>query len=126
MSRRLDRNAPQVGARMPPVLWRGRGHGVAPSRTRPGSEAAQAACGAARQRRPALSPVGTGMGRTDGYLPRGPPGPAHFDGLRVRANAGDWPAVERLAELLARQGRSEEAERLRRFGLNTDGSIACA
>ena len=33
---------------------------------------------------------------------------------------------ERLADLLTKQGRGEEAERLRRFGLNPDGSIACA
>lgn len=32
----------------------------------------------------------------------------------------DW----RLAELLEKQGRAEEAKRVRRFGLNPDGSIA--
>jgi hypothetical protein len=31
-----------------------------------------------------------------------------------------------MAELLIRQGGDEEAERLRRFGLNPDGSIASA
>jgi hypothetical protein len=31
-----------------------------------------------------------------------------------------------VAGVLAEQGRGEEAERLRRFGLNPDGSIACA
>ena len=31
-----------------------------------------------------------------------------------------------LAELLVKQGRGEDAERLRRFGLNLDGSIAYA
>ena len=62
--------------------------------------------------------------------------------LRARADAGDWPVplglatfgrrwqIDELADLLARQlikqDRSEEAERLRRFGLNPDGSIACA
>ncbi len=49
-----------------------------------------------------------------------------LDGLRTRANAGDKDAAERLADLLIKQGRGEEAERLRRFGLNPDGSIACA
>ena len=29
-----------------------------------------------------------------------------------------------LAERLAKQGRGDEADRLRRFGLNPDGSIA--
>ena len=75
-----------------------------------------------------------------------------LDGLRARADAGDGHAALRLADLLAErgdldeaarpgrrrrryaaggwpscwieQGRGEEAERLRRFGLNPDGSIA--
>jgi hypothetical protein len=49
-----------------------------------------------------------------------------LDGLRARADAGEWAAGPRLHELLIRQGRGEEAERLRRFGLNPDGSIARA
>jgi hypothetical protein len=53
-----------------------------------------------------------------------------LDGLRSRADAGDGNAAGRLAELLAevliKQGRSDEAERLRQFGLNPDGSIASA
>ena len=48
-----------------------------------------------------------------------------LDGLRARADAGDGRAAE-LANVLIKQGRGEEAERLRRFGLNPDGSIACA
>jgi hypothetical protein len=44
--------------------------------------------------------------------------------LRARADAGDGDAA-RLAEVLTQQGRAEEAERLLRFGLNPDGSIAC-
>jgi hypothetical protein len=48
------------------------------------------------------------------------------DGLRARASAGDSAAVSRLHGLLTKQGRGQEAERLRRFGLNPDGSIACA
>ena len=48
-----------------------------------------------------------------------------LDGLRERADAGDGDAA-RLADVLRRQGRGEEAERLRRFGLNPDGSIAWA
>ena len=43
--------------------------------------------------------------------------------LRARANAGDGDAA-RLAVLLRYQGQHEEAERLRRFGLAPDGSIA--
>jgi len=49
-----------------------------------------------------------------------------LDGLRARAEAGDGDAARRLADLLIKQGRGEEAERLRRFGLNPDGSIARA
>jgi hypothetical protein len=33
--------------------------------------------------------------------------------------------MTKLPGLLIKQGRGEEAERLRRFGLNPDGSIAC-
>jgi thioredoxin-like negative regulator of GroEL len=51
------------------------------------------------------------------------------NGLRARANAGDEYAADLLGDLLVdllgKQGRDEEAERLRRFGLNPDGSIAC-
>jgi len=46
-----------------------------------------------------------------------------LDGLRARADAGDQSAANRLAEVLMKQGRHEEAEQLRRFGLNPDGSI---
>jgi hypothetical protein len=49
-----------------------------------------------------------------------------LDELRARAEIGDEHAAERLADLLIEQGRGEEADRLRRFGLNPDGSIACA
>jgi hypothetical protein len=49
-----------------------------------------------------------------------------LDGLRTRAHAGDRGAARRLADLLIKEGRGEEAERLRRSGLNADGSIACA
>ena len=50
-----------------------------------------------------------------------------LDGLRSRVNAGDLSvAGVRLADLLIKQGQAEKAERLRRFGLNPDGSIACA
>ena len=48
--------------------------------------------------------------------------------LRTRPDAGDTGAPRnlagRLAELLAQRGQGEQAERLRRFGLNPDGSIA--
>ena len=44
--------------------------------------------------------------------------------LLDRAEVGNGDA-EQLADVLIKQGRSEEAERLWRFGLNPDGSIAC-
>jgi hypothetical protein len=44
----------------------------------------------------------------------------------ARADAGDGYAAGKLADLLEEQGRGEEAKRLRRFGLNPDGSIADA
>jgi hypothetical protein len=43
--------------------------------------------------------------------------------LRTQADAGDGN-LRRLAELLKQQDRSEEAKRLRQFGLAPDGSIA--
>ena len=49
-----------------------------------------------------------------------------LDGLRARIDAGDQAAARKLPGLLIKQGRSGEAERLRRFGLNPDGSIASA
>ena len=55
-------------------------------------------------------------------------GRGDVDELRARADAGDGAAATQLtklwADLLIKQGRAEEAERLRRFGLNVDGSIA--
>ena len=49
------------------------------------------------------------------------------DGLRaLAAAAGDKEVGWVAADLLTKQGRGEEAERLRWFGLNPDGSIACA
>ena len=50
------------------------------------------------------------------------PGRAARPGRRRRR--GGRP--DRWPSLLTKQGRGEEAERLRRFGLNPDGSIACA
>ena len=50
----------------------------------------------------------------------------NLDELRARVDVGDGIAARRLAGLLADQGRGEEAERLRRFGLDPDGSIARA
>ena len=50
-----------------------------------------------------------------------------LEGLRARIDGGDGLiAARELAEVLIKQGRGEEAERLRRFGLNPDGSIARA
>lgn len=47
-----------------------------------------------------------------------------LDELHARVNMGDECAGFWLADLLAEQGRAEEADRLRRFGLNLDGTIA--
>jgi hypothetical protein len=44
--------------------------------------------------------------------------------LRARTEAGDENAAGLLLLLLIELGRREEGERLRRFGLNPDGSIA--
>jgi hypothetical protein len=49
---------------------------------------------------------------------------ALVDGLRARADPGDRTAAERLTELLGQQGHGEEAQRLCRFGLASDGSTA--
>ena len=49
-----------------------------------------------------------------------------LDELLARTDVGDTYAAERLAGVLIQQGRGEDAERLRRFGLNPDGSIATA
>jgi hypothetical protein len=53
-------------------------------------------------------------------------GRGDLDGLLARVDAGDEHAARQLAELLTNQGRGEDADRLRRFGLNPDGSIARA
>ena len=45
-------------------------------------------------------------------------------GLRERIDAGDPFAAERLPRVMIARGRREDGERLRRFGLNPDGSIA--
>ena len=47
-----------------------------------------------------------------------------LDGLRASADAGVPIAARCLAALLTQRGRGEEAERLRRFGLNPDASVA--
>jgi len=47
-----------------------------------------------------------------------------LDELRTRTDAGDEESAGLLPGLLIEQGRREEGERLRRFGLNPDGSIA--
>ena len=48
----------------------------------------------------------------------------YLEELWARAEAGDEHAADRLAMLLTKQGRGEEAERLHRFGFSPDGSIA--
>jgi hypothetical protein len=52
--------------------------------------------------------------------------PVTMDPSAEVGDGGDYGryAARKLAELLTRQGRGEEAERLRRFGLNPDGSTA--
>jgi len=47
-----------------------------------------------------------------------------LDELRDRAISGDTHAAELTADLLARRSTRKDAARLRRFGLNVDGSIA--
>ena len=47
-----------------------------------------------------------------------------LDGLRAQIDAGADGAGMQLVSLLIKRGRGEEAERLRRLGLNPDGSIA--
>ena len=47
-----------------------------------------------------------------------------LDELRARTDAGDEEAAGLLPRVLIEQGRREEGERLRRFGLTPDGSIA--
>jgi hypothetical protein len=49
-----------------------------------------------------------------------------LDELRARADAGDGIAASALPSLLTQQGHGNEGERLRRFGLNPDRSIASA
>ncbi len=61
-----------------------------------------------------------------GWLPRLLAERGDLDGLRAQADAGDEYLVAQLARLLLEQGRHEEAEQLRQFGLNPDGSMACA
>jgi hypothetical protein len=46
------------------------------------------------------------------------------DGLGACAAAGVWEAAERLPGVLQEQRRAVESERLRRFGLAVNGSIA--
>jgi len=70
------------------------------------------------------------MGSPPGGWPSCWPARGDLDGaaqiLRALDDPGDWSVAGWLADLLIQQGRGEEAERLRRFGLNPDGSIACA
>ena len=51
---------------------------------------------------------------------------AHGDvaGLRARVDVGDWFAARLLPGTMIAQGQPDEGERLQRFGLNLDGSIA--
>jgi hypothetical protein len=46
--------------------------------------------------------------------------------LQKLADSGDAPGplADQLSDLLKKPGRREEAERLRRFGLNPEGSVA--
>jgi hypothetical protein len=49
-----------------------------------------------------------------------------IDELRIEVDAGTPTAAERLITSLARRGELDQAEQLRRWGLNPDGSIATA
>jgi hypothetical protein len=49
--------------------------------------------------------------------------PAHSS-ADPHVRAGDWVAGQLLPDLLAEQGRGDDAARLQRFGLNPDGSIS--
>jgi hypothetical protein len=49
-----------------------------------------------------------------------------LDELRALVDGGNQAAAERLPDLMTEQGRGKDAVRLRRFGLNPDGSIASA
>jgi hypothetical protein len=49
-----------------------------------------------------------------------------LDELRARINTDDQEVARQLHGLLAKQGRAEGAEQLRKFGLNPDGSISSA
>ena len=60
-----------------------------------------------------------------GKLAELPAGRGDLDELRARAAAGDGSAARQLVELMTQQSQVGEAEQLRRFGLNPDGSIAC-
>ena len=51
-------------------------------------------------------------------------GRGDLDQLRARADAGDQFAAQQLPKVLMKKDRIEEAEQLRRFGFNPDGSIA--
>jgi hypothetical protein len=53
-------------------------------------------------------------------------GRGDLEGLRARALASDLYAGRLLPGLMIQQGREDAAERLLRFGLNPDGSIACS
>jgi hypothetical protein len=48
------------------------------------------------------------------------------DDLRVMVDAGELWAADQLVATMRQQGRNEEADRLERFGLDDDGSIATA
>jgi hypothetical protein len=50
----------------------------------------------------------------------------NLNGLGARASGGDREAAGQLAGVLEEQGRHEEAQRLRRLGLDPDGSTTRA
>jgi predicted negative regulator of RcsB-dependent stress response len=51
-------------------------------------------------------------------------GQGRIEELQTRAGAGDRNASIRLTEALERAGQTDEAERVRRFGLSVDGGVA--
>ena len=98
---------PMPATGLPPAAGRSAGRARRPGRAaRPG-----------RCRRRALPPSG---------WPTCWPSAATWTGCAPGPTPATGTPPARLADVLIKQGRGEEAERLRRFGLNPDGSIACA
>ena len=120
-SPRRRRHRPADRNRRRPLGHKSVGTAALPVATRPGRPRSRSRLtGTSPGSRPDPSPADERLSR-----PGTPIAAATCKGpiLRVRADAGDVNA-DQLAGLLAQRGRREDAERLQRFGLNPDGSIA--